>query len=106
MNSHQPFLLLFQAKYKDKGSELAEEQLNQMSKQLDAFRDNLEEFAANHKNDIKKNPQFRMHFQEMCATIGVDPLACEFNVYLLIFIQASYMYILLGAVQNGSCSLQ
>lgn len=66
---------LAEAKYKDKGSELAEEQLNQMSKQLEAFRDNLEEFAANHKNDIKKNPQFRMHFQEMCATIGVDPLA-------------------------------
>lgn len=71
------FFAYLQAKYKDKGSELAEEQLNQMSKQLDAFRANLEEFAANHRNDIKKNPEFRRHFQEMCATIGVDPLACE-----------------------------
>lgn len=25
--------------------------------------------------DIKKNAEFRKHFQEMCATIGVDPLA-------------------------------
>lgn len=66
---------LAEAKYKDKGSELAEEQLSQMSKQLEAFRANLEEFAANHRNDIKKNPEFRRHFQDMCATIGVDPLA-------------------------------
>ena len=48
-----------------------------MSKMLEAFRTNLEEFAANHKNDIRRNPEFRMQFQEMCATIGVDPLACE-----------------------------
>lgn len=66
---------LAQAKYRDKGSEIAEDQLNQMSKQLDAFRDNLEEFATNHKTEIKKNPEFRTQFQEMCATIGVDPLA-------------------------------
>lgn len=25
--------------------------------------------------DIKKNAEFRGHFQQMCATIGVDPLA-------------------------------
>ncbi|XP_033639658.1 vacuolar-sorting protein SNF8-like [Asterias rubens] len=66
---------LAQAKYKDKGSEIAEDQLSQMSKMLEAFRSNLEEFATSHKNDIKRNPEFRMQFQEMCATIGVDPLA-------------------------------
>ncbi|XP_041478562.1 vacuolar-sorting protein SNF8-like [Lytechinus pictus] len=66
---------LAQAKYKDKGSEIAEDQLNQMSRQLEVFRTNLEEFAANHKSEIKKNPEFRMQFQDMCATIGVDPLA-------------------------------
>ena len=26
-------------------------------------------------DDIRKNAQFRQHFQQMCATIGVDPLA-------------------------------
>ncbi|XP_033116490.1 vacuolar-sorting protein SNF8-like [Anneissia japonica] len=66
---------LAQAKYKSKGNEIAEDQLTQMSKQLEVFRNNLEEFAANHKNEIRKNPAFRTQFQEMCASIGVDPLA-------------------------------
>lgn len=48
-----------------------------MSKQLETFKSNLEEFASKHKQEIRKNSQFRVQFQEMCATIGVDPLACE-----------------------------
>lgn len=48
-----------------------------MSKQLETFKTHLEEFASKHKQEIRKNPQFRVQFQEMCATIGVDPLACE-----------------------------
>ncbi|XP_074650964.1 vacuolar-sorting protein SNF8-like [Tubulanus polymorphus] len=66
---------LAQAKFKDKGSEIAADQVNQMSKQLDAFRENLEEFASKHKQDIRKDADFRVQFQEMCASIGVDPLA-------------------------------
>lgn len=66
---------LEQEKYKDKGTEIQENQLEQMSKQLDVFRVNLEEFASKHKNEIKKNAQFRRQFTEMCASIGVDPLA-------------------------------
>ena len=27
------------------------------------------------QNDIKKNPAFRAQFHEMCAKVGVDPLA-------------------------------
>ena len=46
-----------------------------MARQTDTFRINLEEFALEHKNDIKKDTEFRQHFQEMCASIGVDPLA-------------------------------
>ena len=42
---------------------------------METFRDNLEDFALKHKNEIKKNAQFRRQFQEMCAAIGVDPLA-------------------------------
>lgn len=64
-----------QEKYRDKGTELQENQLEQMSKQLDVFRANLEEFASKHKKEIRKNAQFRRQFQEMCASIGVDPLA-------------------------------
>lgn len=62
-------------KYKDKGADLQESQLEQMTKQMEVFRNKLEEFAMKHKEDIRKNSQFRRQFQEMCAAIGVDPLA-------------------------------
>ncbi|XP_031572055.1 vacuolar-sorting protein SNF8-like [Actinia tenebrosa] len=66
---------LAKAKYAEKRTEIADIQLSQMGKQLDSFKNYLEEFAAKHKTDIKKNPEFRGHFQKMCARIGVDPLA-------------------------------
>ena len=47
----------------------------EMSRQLETFRDKLEVFAAEHKQEIRKDPAFRKHFQDMCASIGVDPLA-------------------------------
>lgn len=62
-------------KYKDKGTELEDSQFEQMTKQMEVFRENLEDFAAKHRNEIRKNAQFRRQFQEMCAAIGVDPLA-------------------------------
>ncbi|XP_043472402.1 vacuolar-sorting protein SNF8 [Leptopilina heterotoma] len=66
---------LEQEKYKDKGTEIQENQFEQMTKQMETFRINLEEFATKHKTEIKKNAQFRRQFTEMCASIGVDPLA-------------------------------
>ncbi|XP_046400305.1 vacuolar-sorting protein SNF8 [Ischnura elegans] len=66
---------LEQEKYRDKGTEIQENQLELMSKQLDVFRTNLEDFATKHRSEIKRSPQFRRQFQEMCASIGVDPLA-------------------------------
>lgn len=66
---------LEQERYKDKGTELQENQFEQMTKQMETFRVNLEEFASNHKTEIKKNAQFRRQFTAMCASIGVDPLA-------------------------------
>jgi ESCRT-II complex subunit VPS22 len=66
---------LAQARFKDKGSEIASEQLSQLSKQVESFRTYLEEFATKHRDDIRRSPQFRNQFQEMCAAIGVDPLA-------------------------------
>ncbi|XP_004534263.1 vacuolar-sorting protein SNF8 [Ceratitis capitata] len=62
-------------KYKDKGTNLQESQFEQMTKQMEVFRMKLEEFAVKHKQDIRKNSHFRKQFQEMCAAIGVDPLA-------------------------------
>mmetsp|Transcript_17281 Transcript_17281/g.21995 ORF Transcript_17281/g.21995 Transcript_17281/m.21995 type:complete len:116 (+) Transcript_17281:25-372(+) len=46
-----------------------------MKQQLEVFKSNLETFARKHKKDINKDPQLRKHFQVMCASIGVDPLA-------------------------------
>lgn len=66
---------LEQEKYRDKGTEIQDNLFEHMSKQLDVFRVNLEDFAAKHKNEIRKNATFRRQFQEMCASIGVDPLA-------------------------------
>lgn len=66
---------LAQSRFKDKGSEIADDQLQHMSKQMETFRTNLQEFAGKYKKNIRKNPQFRQQFQEMCAAVGVDPLA-------------------------------
>ncbi|KAG2182860.1 hypothetical protein INT44_005841 [Umbelopsis vinacea] len=43
--------------------------------QLDTFKNNLQEFARKYRKDIRRDPTFRMHFQQMCTKIGVDPLA-------------------------------
>lgn len=54
---------LEQEKYKDKGNEIQENQFEQMTKQLDVFKVNLEDFATKHKNEIRKNSEFRKQFQ-------------------------------------------
>jgi len=66
---------LAKEKLAQKGEELQEANLAEMSRQMEKFRDNLEQFAVSHKKDIQRDPEFRRHFQEMCASIGVDPLA-------------------------------
>lgn len=52
-----------------------------MARKLEEFRTHLEEFALKHRNDIKKNPQFRAQFHKMCAAVGVDPLASNKGVW-------------------------
>lgn len=57
-------------KYKDKGSEIQDNQFEQMTKQMEFLKENLEEFATKHKSEIRKNPTFRRQFTEMCGAIG------------------------------------
>ncbi|SAM00225.1 hypothetical protein [Absidia glauca] len=57
------------------GDSIAAKEIEQLQRQLETFKQNLEEFAWKHQKDIKKDPLFRSHFQRMCANIGVDPLA-------------------------------
>ncbi|KAI9142722.1 EAP30/Vps36 family-domain-containing protein [Paraphysoderma sedebokerense] len=63
------------AQFKEVGNKLATEQLEQLKSQLAKFKELLQEFAIKHKKDIKRDPQFRLRFQQMCNNIGVDPLA-------------------------------
>ncbi|CAM2704568.1 unnamed protein product [Rotaria socialis] len=67
--------MLQKAKFNEKGSELARDHLEKLAQQFEVFRANLEKFAEKHKNEIKKDVAFRRQFQDMCATVGVDPLA-------------------------------
>lgn len=73
---------LQKAKFKEKGTEVDSMRMEQMQERLSFFKDNLAEFAQKHKKDINKNPVFRYHFSQMCAKIGVDPLACMRFCYL------------------------
>ncbi|KAI0497725.1 hypothetical protein KFK09_020959 [Dendrobium nobile] len=61
--------------YRLLGENVAKIRADLMKEQLATFRSQLEEFAQKHKNDIRKNPTFRSQFHEMCAKVGVDPLA-------------------------------
>jgi len=62
-------------KFLEKRNELAALEISQLQQHVDSFKTNLEDFASKHKKAIQKNPEFRKAFQEMCANIGVDPLA-------------------------------
>nr|SVE76520.1 EOG090X09XM [Daphnia longispina] len=64
-----------QERFRGKATELQDNVFEQMTNQMEKFRTNLESFASKHRNEIKKNPAFRKQFQDMCASIGVDPLA-------------------------------
>ena len=61
--------------YNKVGEQMAHERLVTMEEQMKKFKESLEEFAFNYKDEIKSDPIFRKHFHEMCASIGVDPLA-------------------------------
>ena len=63
-----------QERYEEKGNEIQEAQFEQIRQQFDLFRKNLEDFASKYRHDIRKNSQLRKMFQEMCSSIGVDPL--------------------------------
>ncbi|KAI0249752.1 EAP30/Vps36 family-domain-containing protein [Lactifluus subvellereus] len=56
-------------------AELSSAQVDNLHAQLDQFRTALTRFATHHRADIRGDPRFRRAFQQMCASIGVDPLA-------------------------------
>lgn len=62
-------------KFEEKAKDISENEIGQLTKQIETFKKNLEEFAFKYKDEIRKNAQFRKQFVDMCANIGVDPLA-------------------------------
>ena len=64
--------------FRDKANELAESQLSDLSSQLEAFQTNLETFAREHKDEIKKDPKFRKHFQVWLLVLVQYLTVCSF----------------------------
>lgn len=56
-------------------SELSQAQVDLLHAQLAQFRTALAHYASTHRDRIREEPSFRHAFQQMCTTIGVDPLA-------------------------------
>lgn len=56
-------------------SALSQTQIDHLHSQLNQFRTALAHFATTHRESIKSDPSFRHAFQQMCSSIGVDPLA-------------------------------
>ncbi|KAJ7098143.1 EAP30/Vps36 family-domain-containing protein [Mycena belliarum] len=56
-------------------TELSQSQVDHLHAQLNQFQTALAHFATNYRDSIRKDPAFRHAFQQMCSTIGVDPLA-------------------------------
>lgn len=56
-------------------SEISATQVTALHSQLDQFRTALQSFATTHRASIRSDPTFRHAFQNMCASIGVDPFA-------------------------------
>ncbi|TFK85247.1 winged helix DNA-binding domain-containing protein [Polyporus arcularius HHB13444] len=56
-------------------NEISQAQVDLLHAQLAQFRSALAHYASTHRERIRQEPSFRHAFQQMCTTIGVDPLA-------------------------------
>lgn len=70
-----------EAQLRQVGSELNEQNMAELRKQLDALRTRIEAFAFEHRSAINRDPRFRAQFNQMCAAIGVDPLKSSKGVW-------------------------
>ncbi|KAF7359532.1 Vacuolar-sorting protein SNF8 [Mycena sanguinolenta] len=56
-------------------TQISQTQVETLHAQLNQFRTALARFATTRRDSIRKDPAFRHAFQQMCSSIGVDPLA-------------------------------
>ncbi|GAA6002080.1 hypothetical protein JCM10207_003063 [Rhodosporidiobolus poonsookiae] len=60
--------------YSTLSSSLAAQQASTLSSQLSTFQAALQTFSTHHRAKILSSPEFRTHFSQLCAELGVDPL--------------------------------
>lgn len=61
--------------FADLSHSISHAHVDNLRTQLTQFRSALLHFASTHRDTIKRDPAFRHAFTQMCANIGVDPLA-------------------------------
>eukprot|EP00995_Heteronema_vittatum_P000724 NODE_1097_length_1070_cov_542.136141_g761_i0.p1 GENE.NODE_1097_length_1070_cov_542.136141_g761_i0~~NODE_1097_length_1070_cov_542.136141_g761_i0.p1 ORF type:complete len:219 (+),score=43.29 NODE_1097_length_1070_cov_542.136141_g761_i0:129-785(+) len=62
---------------RSKGEEITDLSTQVLQQQMAQFQQQLADFAVKHKHQINKNAEFRHQFNQMCAKLGVDPLASK-----------------------------
>lgn len=60
--------------YTQLGQRLSQKHSDELAAQLSVYQSALINFASEHEDTIKNNPDFRSNFTQMCYLIGVDPL--------------------------------
>ncbi|GAA5820075.1 hypothetical protein JCM10212_006427 [Sporobolomyces blumeae] len=60
--------------YSTLSSSLLAQQSASLSAQLETFQQALSTFSSQHRTKILSSPEFRTHFSQLCAELGVDPL--------------------------------
>lgn len=64
-----------------KGQAIEASDFAHLEKQMKDLSNKLSQFSKNHQEKIKKDPEFRAQFTQMCASLGVDPLASSKTVW-------------------------
>ena len=59
----------------------AEERARECTDRMLAFKSSLENFAASHRAEIARDPEFRRDFVRLARSIGVDPLASSKSIW-------------------------
>ena len=59
----------------------AEERARECTDRMFAFKSSLETFAASHRAEIARDPEFRRDFVRLARSIGVDPLASSKSIW-------------------------
>lgn len=81
-----------QEKLAEVGAELNKQKWEEMRAQIERFEANLRAFATQHKESIQRDANFRAHFHQMCAAVGVDPLTSRKGLWSELLGVGDYYY--------------